>query len=113
MTAYIVDFTFYAFANYQVDSFAVVFHIQPVAHIATVTINRKLLAFQNILDNQRNQLFGEMIRTVVIGAAGNGYRHLIRIMISHNHHIGTCFGSTVRTVRTKRSLLCEVSFGTQ
>ena len=113
MATYVVHFTFHTFANHQVDSFAMVFHIKPVAHVAAVAVDRKFLSFQNILDDKRDQLFGEVIRAVVIGTAGNGHRHFIGIMVSHNHHVGAGLGSTVRAMRTKRGLLRKVAVGTQ
>ena len=67
-----------------------VFHIQPVAHIASVAVDRKLLAFQNVLDDKRNQFLGKMLRTVVVGTTGDGDRHLVCITICHYNHVGTC-----------------------
>ena len=113
MTAYVVDFAFHTFADNQVDGFAVVLHVEPVAHVAAVAIDGKVLAFENILDDKRNQLFGEVIRTVVVGTAGDSDGHLIGIVIGHHYHIGTRLAGAVRAVRAERGLLCEVAFGTE
>ena len=111
MTAHVVDFSFDTFANHQVDGFTVVFYIEPVAHVASVTIYGKLLAFQNVLDDERYQLLGEMVGTVVVGTAGDGYRHLVRIVIRHHYHVGTGFRGTVGAMRAERCLFRKVSFG--
>ena len=66
MTTYVVHFALFAFAHYQVDRFAVVFYVKPVAHVASVTVDRQMFAFEYILDNQWNQFFGKMIGAVVI-----------------------------------------------
>ena len=113
MAAYVINLTFHAFAHYKVDGLAVVFHVQPVAYIAAVTVHRQVLAFKDILYNQRNQFFREVIRAVVIGTAGNGDRHFVGIVIGHHHHIGTGLGSAVRAMRTQRSLLREEAFRSQ
>ena len=91
MSTHIVYFAFYSLTHYQINSFTMVFYVQPIAYITTVTIYRKFLSFKNILDNQRNQFFREMIRTIVIRTTSDSNRHFIRIMVSHYHHIRTCF----------------------
>ena len=113
MAAYVINLTFHAFAHHKVDGLAVVFHVQPVAYIAAVTVHRQVLAFKDILYNQRNQFFREVIRAVIIGTAGNGDRHFVGIMIGHHHHIGTGLGSAVRAMRTQRGLLREEAFRSQ
>ena len=90
-----------------------VFHIQPIAHIAAVTIHRKRLAFKDILYDQRYQLLREVVRAIVVGTAGNGDRHPISVMVCHYHHIGTCLGSAVRAMRAKRGVLRKETFGAQ
>ena len=109
----VVHFSVLTFTHNEVDCFAVVFHIKPVAHIATVTVDREMLSFEDILDNQRNQFFREVVRTVVVGATGNRYRHFISVVVSHYHHVCTCLRSTVWAVRTKRSCFSEIPFGSQ
>ena len=89
VTAYVVDFAFHTLADNQVDSFAVVFHVEPVTHVTAVAIDGEVLAFENILDDKRNQLFREVIRTVVVGAAADSYRHFISVAVSHHNQVGT------------------------
>ena len=113
MTTYVVHFALFAFAHYQVDRFAVVFYVKPVAHVASVTVDRQMFAFEYILDNQWNQFFGKMIGAVVVGTAGDRYRHFISVVISHDYHVGTGFRSTVRAMRTKRGFFREVAFRTE
>ena len=100
MATYIVDLTVLSFAYYQVDCLAMVFYIQPVAYVCTVSVYRQAFSLEDILDDQRDQLFRKMIRTVVVRAARNGNRHLIRVAISHDNQVGAGFRSAVRAVRT-------------
>ena len=55
---------------YHVDGLRMILYIQPVADIFAVSVYRKLLAVKGIVDDQRNQLLGELERTVIVGAVG-------------------------------------------
>jgi len=48
MAADVVDFTYGAFMNNQVDSLAVVFHIEPVPHVFAISIYGKRFISQYI-----------------------------------------------------------------
>ena len=64
---------------------------RPVTHIFALAVNRQRLVCQGIGDHQRNQLFREVIRAVVVGASGNRYRETISSVISQYQQICTCF----------------------
>ena len=81
MATYIIDFSYPSTMNNSIDSLAMIFHIQPVSYILSVTIHRQGFSFQDILYNKRNQFFRKMIRTIIIGTTGNAYRHFISIEI--------------------------------
>ena len=53
-----------------------------------------------------------MIRTVVVGAAGNGHRQTVGTVISQNQQICTGFGAAVRRAGVDRCLLGEEQVGT-
>ena len=74
VTTDVVDFTNTTLVDNQINGLAVIFHIQPVTDIKTFTVNRQRLICQCIGNHQRNQLLREVIRTIVIGATGNGHR---------------------------------------
>ncbi len=46
----------------------VIFDIEPVAHVGAVAVDGQRLAVQGVQDHQRDQLLGEMIGPVVVGA---------------------------------------------
>ena len=46
----------------------VVLDVQPVAHVGAVAIDRQRLALQRLQDDQRNELFREVVGPVVVGA---------------------------------------------
>ena len=56
------------------EGFAVVGHIEPIAHVHAVAINRDGLAIQDLLYDDRDEFLGELERTVVVRAITNDYR---------------------------------------
>ena len=91
VTAYIVDFADLAVVDDEVNCLAVILYIQPVTHIFALAVNRQRLVCQGIGDHQRNQLFREVIRAIVVGASGNRYRETISSVVSQYQQICTCF----------------------
>ena len=51
--------------------------IEPVAHILALAVDRQRLACERIQDGQRDQLFGEMIRPVIVRAIRHDDRQAI------------------------------------
>ena len=98
MSTYIVGFKQSSFFLYHVNCFCMVFYIQPVTNILTITVNRKFFALKRIIDNQRNQFLRELIRSVVIGTVCNIRRELISIHICFYQHIRACFTGRIWTV---------------
>lgn len=46
------------FVEDKVDGTSVVFYIEPVAHILTLSVDRQRFAVTDVIDKQRNELFG-------------------------------------------------------
>ena len=113
MAADIVNFAVLAAVGNHINGFAVVHDIQPVTDLHTIAVNRQGLVVLGVVDEQRNQLFGELIRTIVVGAAGDVDGHAIGIMECFHEHIGAGFGSGVRAVRAQRGRFHKVAFGAQ
>ena len=66
VTAYVVLLSEAALLKHHVDSLCVIHNIQPVADVLAVTVYGKLLARQYIVDDQRDELFRELVRSVVV-----------------------------------------------
>ena len=109
MTAYIVGFEQSALLLHHVDGLCVVFDIQPVADVLAVAVYRKLLAVQRIVDDQRNQLFRKLVRTVVIRAVCDICREMIGIHIRFYKHIRSCLAGRVRAVGRIGGCLIEIA----
>ncbi len=58
--------TYLTFSHHFIERASVVFYKQPVMDLVTLAIDRKRLAFQCVENYQRDQLLGEVERTVVI-----------------------------------------------
>ena len=69
MSADIINLTLTSIVNNQVNGLTVICYMKPVPHIFTLAVYRKLFICQGTADNQRDQLFREMIGPVVIRAA--------------------------------------------
>src|SRR5256885_1821431 len=65
-------------SKYGQQSRAVVVHVQPVADMATVAVNRQRPVLDRVQDRERNQLFGKLKRAVVVRAVRDKNRHLVR-----------------------------------
>ena len=85
----IINLTGSALTHNQIYGFAVVFDVKPVTHIESLTIDGQFLAVQNIIDDQRNELLGEMVRTIVVGASCDAHRHVISVAVSLYEEVGT------------------------
>ena len=79
--------------------------IQPVAHLHAVSVNRELLVMLDVIDHQRDQLLRELIRAVVVGAAGDVDRHAVGVVEHLNKVIRARLRSRVRAVRIDGCLL--------
>ncbi|MNY21115.1 hypothetical protein D3C86_1546370 [compost metagenome] len=58
---------------------SVIVHEQPVPHITPVAIDGQGLAVQGANDDQRDQLFGEVIGAIVVGAVGHQHRQAVGV----------------------------------
>ena len=57
-----------------------VLDVEPVAHLQAVAVDRQGLAGQRVDDDQRDQLFGEVVGAVVVGAIGGEHRQAVGVV---------------------------------
>src|SRR5208282_1130081 len=103
----IVSFSDAAAGEHGANGAAVILDVEPVANIFAVTIHRKRLAAARIQDHERDQFFGELVRSVVIGAVGGQNGKAISVVIGADQMIGRRLGRRVRTVGRVGSSLAE------
>ncbi len=66
MTTDVVSLSRFTLSHYGVKRTRMVFYIEPVADLVAFAVNRQRFTVQGVQDNQRDQFFREMIRTVVV-----------------------------------------------
>ena len=92
---------------YHVNALGMVVYIQPVADVLAVSIDRKLLALQRVVDDQRNQLLRKLIGAVIVRAIGNIGRKFVGIDVRFNQKIRAGLAGGIGTVRIIRRRLIE------
>ena len=112
MAADVVNLADAAVANDKVNCAAVVLHVQPVADVLAVTVDRQRLIVQHVRNHQRNQLFREMIRAVIVRTARNRHRHAERAVVRLHEQVSTCLARRVRAGGVNRGFLGEKQVGT-
>ena len=65
----VVDAARRAFAKHELDRGAVVLHVEPVADLPPVAVERKRLAVERVRDEQRDQLLRVLARAVRVRPA--------------------------------------------
>ena len=81
-TADVVSLGYLTLVENYIDGTGMIYYIQPVAHVLTLTIYWQWLAMTDIVDKQRNQLLWELVWTVVVRAVGHDGRHTVCIVES-------------------------------
>ena len=111
VAADVVGFSHDAALEYQGDRLAVIAHIEPVAHVAPVTVDRKRLAPQGVENHQRNQLLGKLVRAVVVGAVGGQRGQAIGVPVGAHQMIAGRLGCRVGAVGLIRMRFGEGRIG--
>ena len=83
-TADVIGFGNLTLVENHIDDTGMIHYIQPVAHILTLTLYWQWLAMTDVVDEQWNQLFWELVWTVVVRAVGYDGRHTVCIVESTN-----------------------------
>src|SRR5579872_19611 len=96
--AEIVDFTRFPAFPRRGNAAAVVEDVNPIADLLPIPINRHLFIPHEIRDEERNQLFGELKRAVIIGTASDDGRESKRVLIGLNEQIGTSLACGIGTI---------------
>src|ERR1022692_3579453 len=100
----VVNLTVAAVFQNRADAPAVIFHIEPVAHLHAVAIYGQRPVFERVGDHQRNEFLREVIRPVIVGRAGGHHRQLISEEIGARQQIRAGFGSRIRAAGIQREV---------
>ncbi len=105
----VVGFGNFAVMENHVDGAGMVFYEEPVAHVFALAVNRERLLVADVVDEQRNQLFGELVGPVVVAAVRHDGRHAVGVVERAHKVVGTRLASRIRAMRrVLRGLVEEV-----
>lgn len=97
----------------KIDSTGVILYVQPVANIQAFAINRQWFAMANVVDEERDELLRELVRTIVVGAVGHDGRHAVCVVESAYKVVAACLCGRVGRVGVilggLKEELCAVS----
>ena len=108
MAADVVGLEEPALLLHHVDSLAVILHIQPVADILSVAVHRQRAPVKRVVDEKRDQLFRELIRSVVVAAVGDVRREMIGVHKRLDHKVRGRLRSRVGAVGIVLRRLMEI-----
>ena len=107
VTADVVGLPDHAGGHHLVESARVVFHIEPVTDLVALAIDRQRLAIQRVEDDQRDQLLGEVVRAVVVGAVGDDGRQTVSAAPGAHQMVTGGFGGRIGAARGVRRCFGE------
>jgi hypothetical protein len=106
-SADIVGFADFPVPRDEVERARVVLDVKPIADVLALPVDRQPLARERIEDGQRDQLFGEMIRTIVVGAIRDDHRKAIGALPRFREMIGRSFRGGIGGAGIVRSSFAE------
>ncbi|MNL33936.1 hypothetical protein D3C87_1558740 [compost metagenome] len=77
MAADVVGLANHTLGHDFVQRTRMIFHVEPVTHLITFSVHWKRFALQCIENDQRNQLFREVARAIVIRAVSHQLRQAV------------------------------------
>jgi hypothetical protein len=77
----------------------VVLDVEPVADLLAVAVDGQRLAGQGVVDDQRDELFREVVGTVVVGAVGGQHRQAVGVVVGAHQMVAGRLAGRVRAVR--------------
>ena len=111
VAAHVVHLADPALMDDQVDGPAVILHIQPVPDVEALAVHGQGLVVEGVGDHQGDQLLGEVIGPVVVGAAADGNRQTIGPVIRLHQQVGGSLGAGVGAGGVDRRLLGKEQVG--
>ena len=105
--AHVVRLTRLAGFQHPANGAAMVFHIQPVAYLLAVAIDRQGFAGQRVHDHQRNEFFRKVQRAIVVGAVGGEHRQAIGMVVGAHQVVTGRLGGRIGAVGLVAVLLGE------
>ena len=106
----VVDLAAGAALDEQIDRPAVVHHVQPVAHVEAIAVQRQGPLVDGVGDKQRDDLLGELVRPVVVRGARDDDRDVVGRKVAVRQPIGGGLAGRVRVARLDLVALAAGAF---
>src|SRR5260221_14520247 len=100
-SADVVDFADSSAFESGENSAAIVFHVQPVALLFAVAIDRKGFVVERIRDHKRQEVFGKLVVTVVVRGASDQGGKFVVAKVGAYQQVRACLGSGLGTARVE------------
>ena len=97
-TANVVSLTETTAREHRADRAAMIGDVEPVTNLLTIAVDRQWLACKRVDDHQRNELFGKMIRPVVVRAIGRHDWQAVGVVPSAHEMIARRLTRGIRAV---------------
>ncbi len=89
---------------------AMILHMQPVAHVFPIAVERQGLPFQEAQYKKRDQFLRVLMRAEVVARARDRNRHSECPKVRECQQIAACLGARIRRVGVQRGALGEFLF---
>jgi hypothetical protein len=113
VTADVVGLAVVAACEQEPERFAMVAHVEPVADVHAIAIDGDGFAGEDTLDDDGDELFGKLKRTVVVRAICDNGGQAIGVMIGAHEHVAGGFAGGVRRIGRVRRGLGEETGGAE
>jgi hypothetical protein len=90
------------------ESRAMVVHVEPVTDVSAVPVDRQFQTFHGIVDHERDELLGKLVRPVVVRTIGDEGREPVSSKIGSCQVIRGCFAGGVGAGGVIGSVLREI-----
>ena len=74
----------------HVDGTGMVLDEEPVADVLSLAVDRQRFAVADVVDEQRDELLGELVGTVVVGTVGDKRGHSVGVMVGADEVVARC-----------------------
>ena len=107
----VIDLAVFGDLDQVIDCATVIQHMKPVANIAAVPIKRNGTVVHKVGHEQRQNLLGKLIRTVVVGCPCDDDRDVVGREIAVGKTVGSCLARRIRVAGPQFVALGAVPLG--
>src|SRR5574337_509433 len=86
-----------------------VLHVQPITNLKTIAIYWKRLTDEGVSNKERNGLFWELVRTIVIGTPGDNDRQPVGAKIGRDQQVRRRLAGCIGAVWVEGAVLCKTT----